>query len=387
MKQERWTRSCGPSCSSSSRGRSRGGGARHLSQPALTASIRRLEAELGASVLERGRRGATPTAAGQALVPRARAALAAIDDARRAVREVAGVHAGDVRLGAGATAVTYLLPAALAAFRGKHPAVRFFLREAATPEVARAVEAGELDLGVVTPASLPRRGGSGGGGGSVRGGGGGGNVGGGGGNVGGGALGLETDAWFLDELVLVAAPRLAVQLAVERRRVARGASRARGSSGAGAATVGGAAAVGAAATVGGAATQAPQLASAQAGGAGAAVGWDAALRFVTFPEGATTRELLERSFPGAEVVMELGSIAAVKGNVRAGIGVALVSRSAVVTDLRARRLVEVPHPATPVLREMHLLHRGVARLPPAAAALRAMLLARPPERPARRGGR
>jgi DNA-binding transcriptional LysR family regulator len=293
----------------------------HLSQPALTASIRRLEAELGASVLERGRRGATPTAAGQALVPRARAALAAIDDARRAVREVAGVHAGDVRLGAGATAVTYLLPEALAAFRGKHPAVRFFLREAATPEVARAVEAGELDLGVVTPASLPRRDGSA------------------------GAMGMETDAWFTDELVLVAAPRLAVQLGAARRRAARAG-----------------------------------------GGAGAALGWDAALRFVTFPQGATTRELLERSFPGAEVVMELGSIAAVKGNVRAGIGVALVSRSAVVTDLRARRLVEVPHPATPVVREMHLVHRGVARLPPAAAALRAMLLERPPRRAVRKGG-
>jgi DNA-binding transcriptional LysR family regulator len=152
-------------------------------------------------------------------------------------------------------------------------------------------------------------------------------------------VGLETDAWFSDELVLVAAPRLAAQLAVERRRAARG-SRGRGAAGGGEG-MGGGAAIG-----------------------GGEAGWDAALRFVTFPEGATTRELLERSFPGAEVVMELGSIAAVKGNVRAGIGVALVSRSAVVTDLRARTLALVPHPATPVVREMHLLHRGVARLTP-----------------------
>mgnify|MGYP003381075242 CR=1 FL=1 len=75
-----------------------------LTQPALSASIQRLEDHLGAKVLDRGRQGASVTACGEALVPRAKAVLAALSEAERAVAEVAGLRAGEVRLGAGATA-------------------------------------------------------------------------------------------------------------------------------------------------------------------------------------------------------------------------------------------------------------------------------------------
>jgi DNA-binding transcriptional LysR family regulator len=246
----------------------------HLSQPALTASIQRLEQTFGTRLFHRDRAGTTLTAAGLVLLPRAQNILAAVGDARRAVAEIEGLEAGEVRLGAGATACTYLLPPTLAAFRAEHPGVRFRLREATTSEVKEALERGELDLGVVTEPT--------------------------------------GEHWMDDELILVAAPDLDP----------RGAP------------------------------------------------------FVTFARGSTTRELLERHFPDADVVMELGSIAAVKGNVRAGIGVALVSRAAARTDIALGRLVEVPHPATPILRAMHLVHRGKDRLPPAAAALRLCLLER-----------
>jgi DNA-binding transcriptional LysR family regulator len=108
---------------------------------------------------------------------------------------------------------------------------------------------------------------------------------------------------------------------------------------------------------------------------------------VTFGRGSTTRALLEKHFPGARVVMELGGIAAVKGNVRAGIGIALVSRSAVEHDLAVGRLIEVPHAVTPILRPLRLVHRGLDRLPPAAARLRGLLLERRPKGPANRGGK
>ncbi len=250
----------------------------HLSQPALTASIHRLEEQLGARLLNRGRRGASLTAAGSALVPSARAALAALEEGRRAVLEVEELERGQVRIGAGATACTYLLPPTLAAFRRAHPGVKLWLRELTTDEARRAIEAGEIDLAVVTDP------------------------------------GPDGDLWFDDELVLVAAPGLEP----------RGAP------------------------------------------------------FVTFRSGATTRALLEERFPDAEIVMELGGVAAVKTHVRMGIGVALVSRHAVQTDLRLGRLVEIPDPRTPVVRPLHLLHRGLDRLPPAARALRDHLLAAPP---------
>ncbi len=250
----------------------------HLSQPALTASIRRLEEQLGARLLHRGRRGASLTAAGAALVPSARAALAAIEEGRRAVLEIEELARGEVRMGGGATACTYLLPPTLAEFRREHPRVRLWLREMTTDEARQAIDEGAIDLAVVTDAD-PRG-----------------------------------DLWFEDELVLVAAPGVDP----------RGAP------------------------------------------------------FVTFRSGATTRSLLEATFPGAEIAMELGGVAAVKTHVRMGIGVALVSRHAVRTDLRLGRLVELDDPRTPVPRPMHLVHRGIDRLPPAARALRDQMLAAPP---------
>jgi DNA-binding transcriptional LysR family regulator len=257
----------------------------HISQPALTAAMQRLEASFGAQLLHRGRQGAELTAAGRALVPRARASLAAIEDGRRAVAEVAGLHAGEVHLGAGATACTYLLPPVVAKFRAGYPGIRFRLREQTADESIESLHAGEIDLAVV---SRP-----------------------------------EGEPWIVDELIVVAAPQMSHHGAP----------------------------------------------------------------FVTFRVGTTTRELFERNFPEADVVMELGSIAAVKGSVRAGIGKALVSRWAVVDDLAQRRLVRVRDPRTPIKRELNLLHRGLDRLPPAAATLRELLLSREGKAHLRRGAR
>jgi DNA-binding transcriptional LysR family regulator len=247
----------------------------HLSQPALTASIHRLEQDIGAPLLSRGRRGATPTAAGAELLPRARAALAAIDDARRVVREVMELDRGEVRIGAAGTACTYLLPPLLAAFRKQHPKIRLVLREVTPDEAHAALETAEIDLAIVTARD-------------------------------------EDELWMEDELVLVRAPETDP--------------------------------VGA--------------------------------PFVTFREGSTSRELLEKYFPEAEVVMELGSIAAVKGHVRSGIGIALISKHAARTDLRLGRLALVDDPRTPIRRPLHLVHRGLDRLPPAASALRDLFLSR-----------
>jgi DNA-binding transcriptional LysR family regulator len=112
--------------------------------------------------------------------------------------------------------------------------------------------------------------------------------------------------------------------------------------------------------------------------------------WVTFATGSPVRTMLLRHVPADRIVMELGSIAAIKGNVRAGIGLALVSRASVRADLGTGALVEVPQSWTPLSRRLILRHRGVDRLPPAAAALRELLLATAPRlaplpRPAPRG--
>lgn len=252
----------------------------HLSQPSLSASIQRLEADLGTPLLHRLPRGARPTAAGTALVPHARASLASMRAGRRAVAEVAGLARGEVSIGGGATSCSYLLPPVLVAFRARYPGVTFRLRETYTPAVPEAVRSGELDLGV---AQAP----------------------------------VPGELWHHDEVIVVGPPALARPCTA---------------------------------------------------------GIPPGTPFVTFPRGAATRRLLETHVPDAEIVVELGSIAAVKALSRAGMGLCLLSRASVQDELDHGDLVEVTDPRLPIRRALVLVHPGLDRLSPAARALRDAVL-------------
>lgn len=253
-----------------------------LTQPALSASIQRLEDELGGPLFHRGRRGAVLTDAGRALLPHARAARTAVQEGQRAVREVLQLQTGEVRIGAGATATTYLLPGPLAQFREQHAGISVRLVEMSTAETIEAVHRGDLDLGIAT--RLPG----------------------------------DTAPWSVDEEHWLDDPLVLVQAPDEARE------------------------------------EPP---------------------FLTFVAGSPLRTLLERHFPDVSIAMELGSIAAIKGNVAAGVGIALVPQSAVEHTVADGRLAERDDPRTPLHRRLVLVHRSVDRLSSAAAALRLLLLA------------
>src|ERR671927_1645481 len=72
----------------------------HVAQPGVSAQIRRLERELGQELLDRSGRAVRLTEAGAAVLPYARAALAASAGARLAVDELAGVLRGRGAVGA-----------------------------------------------------------------------------------------------------------------------------------------------------------------------------------------------------------------------------------------------------------------------------------------------
>ncbi|GAA3038648.1 LysR family transcriptional regulator [Actinokineospora globicatena] len=75
-----------------------------LSQPSLTAQLRRIEQVLGSPVFDRGRYGARPTTLGRVLLPHAREVLAALDDLTKAVRGAAdGPRTPTLRLGTRST--------------------------------------------------------------------------------------------------------------------------------------------------------------------------------------------------------------------------------------------------------------------------------------------
>jgi DNA-binding transcriptional LysR family regulator len=120
----------------------------HITQPALTKQIQRLEEAVGGALVRRGYREVRLTAAGEVLLPHAARLLeesaAALDIARRAVRGQLGV----LRLGFG-LATVQLLPDLLLRFRSAFPGVELRLRDMPTPAQVGALVSGDLDVGFV----------------------------------------------------------------------------------------------------------------------------------------------------------------------------------------------------------------------------------------------
>jgi DNA-binding transcriptional LysR family regulator len=136
----------------------RASGRLQVVQSAVSASVRSLERELGATLFDRSTHHVELTDAGRALLPEARATLAAAQAAHDAVDEVRGGVRGTVVIGTmqaqGMRAID--LAGVLGAFRAEHPAVEVKLRHAGgSSEMAREVLEGRLDLAFV---ALPDKG-------------------------------------------------------------------------------------------------------------------------------------------------------------------------------------------------------------------------------------
>ncbi|MGB3522488.1 MAG: LysR family transcriptional regulator [Mycobacterium sp.] len=121
----------------------------HVAQPAVSAQIGRLERELGQRLLDRSRREVRPTAAGAAVLPYAKAALAAVDDVRLAVDELSRLVRGTVTIGT-VTAHSVDVPGLLAEFHAEYPSVEITLSTANSDQLIDAVRSGELDTAIVS---------------------------------------------------------------------------------------------------------------------------------------------------------------------------------------------------------------------------------------------
>jgi len=122
----------------------------HLTQPAVSSQLARLENELGEKLFQRTPKGMVLTEAGEAFQRHARRAIEEIEAGFTAVAEVSGVVRGRLRVGGGATATTYLLPPVLRKLLEKHPDVELFVKEQGSSDVRRALLDGAIDVGIVT---------------------------------------------------------------------------------------------------------------------------------------------------------------------------------------------------------------------------------------------
>ena len=124
----------------------------HLSLAAGSARVRAMEASLGTALLERGRRGVTPTPAGNALAQHARVLLQQAERLQQDLAEYVRGVKGRVRLLCNTSALTEYLPERLADFLKAHPNLDIDLQELPSSRITHALRQGAADLGIVSDA-------------------------------------------------------------------------------------------------------------------------------------------------------------------------------------------------------------------------------------------
>ena len=117
-----------------------------LSQPAVSKTLAELEALAARRLVERGRKGARLTAAGQDLLAHALRVLEAVGDAGLSIAEGGGPRGARLRLGALSSVAPAWLPQALAAFLQAQPQVQVSLATGANARLLADLRGGALDL-------------------------------------------------------------------------------------------------------------------------------------------------------------------------------------------------------------------------------------------------
>src|SRR5438270_1729855 len=121
----------------------------YRTQPAVSLAIRRLEEEVGASLLARAQKSPTLTDVGRVVYEYARRIVALRDQARGAVAEVRALQRGRVRIGANESTSLYLLPDLILEFRERHPNVLVEVFRHASQQLPREVVERNLDFALM----------------------------------------------------------------------------------------------------------------------------------------------------------------------------------------------------------------------------------------------
>jgi DNA-binding transcriptional LysR family regulator len=120
----------------------------HISQPAFSRRIEKLEGALGVRLLDRNTRKVELTAVGREFARKARQLLDDLDATLLGIQEVAATRMGEVTVACVPSAAFYFLPQVIQQYHAAFPNIRVRILDAGANEVLAAVARGEADFGV-----------------------------------------------------------------------------------------------------------------------------------------------------------------------------------------------------------------------------------------------
>lgn len=121
----------------------------HLTQPAISIAIRKLEVEVGAALFDRYRKEIRLTEAGRVLLEYAQSILNLKGQAGDALSELRALHRGKVRIGANETTNLYVLPQLILAFRSRYPDVKVEVFRSSSVQIPQELKERNLDFGFI----------------------------------------------------------------------------------------------------------------------------------------------------------------------------------------------------------------------------------------------
>ncbi|SFM58156.1 LysR family transcriptional regulator [Variovorax sp. OV329] len=131
---------------------SRAAGSLYIAQPALTAQIKKLEAELGAQLFDRSHAGVTPTPAGVQLYEDARRLLSDADAVRERIQRLPQGPEGSVTVALPFLLASLLMGPVLARLKQSHPRIRVFALDDLSLMVKKAMVDRRADVGLLVDA-------------------------------------------------------------------------------------------------------------------------------------------------------------------------------------------------------------------------------------------
>ena len=129
--------------------------AEHLrvSQPSISVAIKKLEGELGVSLIDRSRKRGTLTRAGQVFLSRVEYILTYLQDAVVEISDIQHPSGGTLKIGI--TPIMGALPHLLSAYQKQHPDVKVTILEEGSLLIREQLENSELDIALLITSQLP----------------------------------------------------------------------------------------------------------------------------------------------------------------------------------------------------------------------------------------
>lgn len=126
-------------------------------QSNVSEQVRQLEAELGVTLLARGRGGATPTESGRVVLARGRRIRREMELLHEELAALTGLRVGNATFGVVGTASRWLVPQLVAHLREIAPGIRLLVHEGASERLLAEVLSQELAIAVVTAPATDSR--------------------------------------------------------------------------------------------------------------------------------------------------------------------------------------------------------------------------------------